>query len=197
MPFAETGPVKLYYESRGRGPVVLLVIGLGMTLGGWRRTAPVLARSFRVLSFDNRGIGRSDGSALPYSVAAMADDAIAVLDAAGEQRAHVYGISLGGMVAQELALLGPGGYLVNTSRGPIVDEAALIAALRGGVIAGAGLDVFAVEPLPASHPLRSLPNTVITPHIGYVTSQGYLVFYRDVVENIGAWLDGSPVRIIS
>ena len=107
MPFAETGPVKLYYESRGRGPAVLLVMGLGMTLSGWWRTVPVLARSFRVLSFDNRGIGRSDGSALPYSVAAMADDAIAVLDAAGEQRAHVYGISLGGMVAQELALRHP------------------------------------------------------------------------------------------
>src|ERR1035437_6873774 len=107
MPFAEPGPVKRYYESRGRGPAVLLVMGLGMTLSGWWRTVPVLARSFRVLSFDNRGIGRSDGSALPYSVAAMADDAIAVLDAAGEQRAHVYGISLGGMVAQELALRHP------------------------------------------------------------------------------------------
>jgi 3-oxoadipate enol-lactonase len=107
MPFVETGPVKLYYESRGRGPAVLLVMGLGMTLSGWWRTVPVLARSFRVLTFDNRGIGRSDSAALPYSVAAMADDAIAVLDAAGEQRAHVYGISLGGMVAQELALRHP------------------------------------------------------------------------------------------
>lgn len=82
-------------------------MGLGMTLGGWWRTAPVLARSFRVLTFDNRGIGRSDRSALPYSVVQMADDAITVLDAAGEQRAHVYGISLGGMVAQELALRHP------------------------------------------------------------------------------------------
>jgi 3-oxoadipate enol-lactonase len=107
MPFAETGPVKLYYESHGRGPAVLLVMGLGMTLGGWWRTVPVLARAFRVLTFDNRGIGRSDSPALPYSVAQMADDAIAVLDAAGEQRAHVYGISLGGMVAQELALRHP------------------------------------------------------------------------------------------
>ena len=99
--------------------------------------------------------------------------------------------------AAELALLGPGGYLVNTSRGPIVDEAALISALRGNVIAGAGLDVFAVEPLPGDHPLRSLPNTVITPHIGYVTAQGYEVFYRDIVADIAAWLDGSPVRVIS
>ena len=99
--------------------------------------------------------------------------------------------------AAELALLGPDGYLVNTSRGPVVDEAALISALRGNVIAGAGLDVFAVEPLPAGHPLRSLPNTVITPHIGYVTAQGYEVFYADIVADIAAWLDGSPVRVIS
>jgi phosphoglycerate dehydrogenase-like enzyme len=99
--------------------------------------------------------------------------------------------------ADELALLGPNGYLVNTSRGPIVDEAALVSALRGNVIAGAGLDVFAVEPLPAGHPLRSLPNTVITPHIGYVTTQAYQVFYRDIVADIAAWLDGSPVRVLS
>ena len=99
--------------------------------------------------------------------------------------------------ADELALLGPSGYLVNTSRGPIVDEAALVSALRGNVIAGAGLDVFAVEPLPAGHPLRSLPNTVITPHIGYVTAQAYQVFYRDIVADIAAWLDGSPVRVLS
>ena len=98
--------------------------------------------------------------------------------------------------APELALLGPAGYLVNTSRGPVVDEAALIAALRGSVIAGAALDVFATEPLPADHPLRSLPNTVITPHIGYVTAQSYEVFYRDIVEDIAAWLDGLPVRVL-
>jgi phosphoglycerate dehydrogenase-like enzyme len=101
------------------------------------------------------------------------------------------------VAAGELELLGPQGYLVNTSRGPIVDEAALIDALRGNVIAGAGLDVFAVEPLPAGHPLRSMPNTVITPHIGYVTAPGYEIFYRDIVEDIAAWLDGSPIRIVS
>jgi 3-oxoadipate enol-lactonase len=82
-------------------------MGLGMTLGAWWRTVPVLTRSFRVLTFDNRGIGRSDGSPLPYTVAAMAGDAVAVLDAAGEERAHVYGISLGGMIAQEVVLRHP------------------------------------------------------------------------------------------
>jgi len=99
--------------------------------------------------------------------------------------------------AAELALLGPDGYLVNTSRGPIVDEQALISALRGGVIAGAALDVFDTEPLPAGHPLRALPNTVLTPHIGYVTRRTYEVFYTGIVEDVVAWLDGSPVRVIA
>ena len=99
--------------------------------------------------------------------------------------------------AAELALLGPGGYLVNTSRGPIVDEAALLAALQGGMIAGAALDVFGTEPLPAGHPLRSAPRTVLTPHLGYVTDRGYEVFFADTVEDIVAWLDGVPVRVLS
>jgi 3-oxoadipate enol-lactonase len=107
MPVADHGPVRLYYESRGRGPAVLLVMGLGMTLNAWWRTVPVLAASFRVLAFDNRGIGRSEPARLPFSVGQMADDAVAVLDAAGEEAAHVYGISLGGMVAQEIALRHP------------------------------------------------------------------------------------------
>jgi pimeloyl-ACP methyl ester carboxylesterase len=83
-------------------------MGLGMGAAAWWRTVPVLAARFRVIAFDNRGIGRSAGSAWPYLVSAMADDAVAVLDAAGEPRAHVYGLSLGGMVAQEIALRHPG-----------------------------------------------------------------------------------------
>jgi phosphoglycerate dehydrogenase-like enzyme len=98
--------------------------------------------------------------------------------------------------AAELALLGPDGYLVNTSRGPIVDETALLAALHGGTIAGAGLDVFGTEPLPGGHPLRSAPRTVLTPHLGYVTDRGYEVFFADTVEDIVAWLDGVPVRVL-
>ena len=97
----------------------------------------------------------------------------------------------------ELELLGPGGYLVNTSRGPIVEEAALIRALRENTIAGAGLDVFDIEPLPAGHPLRTLPNTVLTPHIGYGTREMYEIFYRDTVENINAWADGHPIRVMT
>ena len=107
MPVARNGSVELYWESTGHGPPVLLIAGQGMTMDGWWSTIPVLARSFRVIAFDNRDTGRSSHTALPYSVLQMAEDAVAVLDAAGEQRAHVYGLSLGGMVAQELALHHP------------------------------------------------------------------------------------------
>lgn len=98
--------------------------------------------------------------------------------------------------ASELARLGSDAYLVNTSRGPIVDEAALVDALRSGTIAGAALDVFDEEPLPAGHPLIGLENVVLTPHIGYVTEEAYAVFYGEAVENILGFLDGSPVRVI-
>jgi len=99
--------------------------------------------------------------------------------------------------ARELDLIGPQGYLVNTSRGPIVDEAALVEALRTGRIAGAGLDVFDVEPLPADHPLRTVPRAVLTPHLGYVALDAYRVFYADAVEDITAWLAGQPVRVLT
>jgi phosphoglycerate dehydrogenase-like enzyme len=96
----------------------------------------------------------------------------------------------------ELALMKPSAFLINTSRGPIVDEAALVDALRDGTIAGAGLDVFEEEPLPRHHPLRELRRAVLTPHIGYVTEKTYEVFYRDAVEDVAAWLNGAPIRVI-
>jgi phosphoglycerate dehydrogenase-like enzyme len=99
--------------------------------------------------------------------------------------------------AAELAAMKPTAVLVNTSRGPIVDEAALIDALRRGTIAGAALDVFDQEPLPADHPLRSMPNTVLTPHVGYVTRPTYEIFYRDIVEDIRAWRAGAPIRLVT
>lgn len=97
---------------------------------------------------------------------------------------------------QELNRMKPTAYVINTSRGPIVDEAALIAALRDGTIAGAGLDVFDEEPLPLDHPLRRTENTIITPHIGYVTEETYKVFFAETVENIQAFLKGAPVRVL-
>jgi len=100
-----------------------------------------------------------------------------------------------GLVGErELALMKPSAVLINTSRGPIVDETALIRAVDEERIAGAGIDVYAVEPLPADHPYRSLKHTLLTPHIGYVSSDGYGIMYGDAVEDIKAFLQGAPVR---
>ncbi len=99
--------------------------------------------------------------------------------------------------APEFALMKHTAILVNTSRGPIVDETALLDALRDDQIAGAGLDVFDREPLPADHPLRSEPRAVLTPHLGYVTKATYDLFYRGVVEDVAAFLAGEPIRVIT
>jgi phosphoglycerate dehydrogenase-like enzyme len=99
--------------------------------------------------------------------------------------------------ARELGLMKRTAYLINTSRGPIVDEPALIAALREGKIAGAGLDVFDVEPLPLDHPFRKMNNVVITPHLGYVSEQNYRRYFAETVEDIRAFLDGKPARVLS
>ena len=104
---AATDGAELYYECAGTGEPVLLIMGLGMASTGWWRTVPVLAERFRVITFDNRGSGRSDAPRGPYTLAQLADDAAAVLDAAQEESAHVYGLSLGGMIAQKLALARP------------------------------------------------------------------------------------------
>jgi phosphoglycerate dehydrogenase-like enzyme len=91
----------------------------------------------------------------------------------------------------------PTALLVNTSRGPLVDEPALLSGLEAGRIGGAALDVYAVEPLPLDHPLRRAPRTLLTPHLGYVTEDNYRVFYEQTVEAIAAFLAGAPVRVIA
>ncbi|MGY1805048.1 D-2-hydroxyacid dehydrogenase family protein [Blastococcus sp. SYSU D00922] len=99
--------------------------------------------------------------------------------------------------AEDLGRMKPTAILVNTSRGPIVDQQALLDALHGKKIGGAGLDVFDQEPLPRDHPLRTAPRTVLTPHLGYVTRDTYEVFYREAVEDVAAWLAGNPVRVLT
>ena len=96
----------------------------------------------------------------------------------------------------ELAKLKPTAYLVNTSRGPIVNEVALMDVLEHGRIRGAGLDVFDVEPLPFDHPMRNLSNAILTPHVGYVTEETYRIFFAEMVENIVAYMDGAPIRVL-
>lgn len=98
--------------------------------------------------------------------------------------------------ARELGLMKPTAYLVNTSRGPLVDETALVEALASGSLGGAGLDVYDEEPLPSGHPLLTAPRTVLSPHVGYVTTGSYAVFYGDAVEDVVAWQAGGPVRVI-
>jgi len=103
-----------------------------------------------------------------------------------------------GLVGEaELAGMKPTGYLINTSRGPIIDEAALLGALTSNAIAGAGLDVFEVEPLPKDHPLRKLENVVLTGHTGFVVRELHELVYGQAVEDIGAWISGAPLRVLN
>src|ERR1700722_2420556 len=99
--------------------------------------------------------------------------------------------------AGDLAKMKAGAILVNVSRGPIVEEAALVQALRSGHLAGAGLDVFDREPLPADHPFRSLDNVVVTPHIGYVTEDGFRAAWQRMAEDVAAYLAGAPIRVVT
>jgi phosphoglycerate dehydrogenase-like enzyme len=100
------------------------------------------------------------------------------------------------IAARDFVLMKKSAFFVNTSRGPIADETALCEALHAGEIAGAGLDVYGIEPLPADAPILRAPNTVLTPHIGYVSREGYATFYPQTIEDIEAWLDGNPIRRI-
>jgi 3-oxoadipate enol-lactonase len=104
MSFLENQGAKLYWDEQGRGDPVLLIMGLGYPSALWHRTRPALAQHFRTLALDNRGVGLSDAPSGPYSISTMASDAAAVLDAAGISSAHVFGVSMGGMIAQEFAL---------------------------------------------------------------------------------------------
>ena len=98
--------------------------------------------------------------------------------------------------APELSRMKPSALLVNTSRGPIVQEQALLDALGRGAIAGAGLDVYDVEPLPETHPFRRAPNVVLTPHLGYATADNFRDFYADMLEDVEAWMKGAPIRVL-
>src|SRR3954469_5641040 len=184
--------------------------------GGWQETVGTAlhGQTLSILGLGRLGsrmaaIGRAFGMAvLAWSqnlTAERAEAAGATLVAKDElfARADVLTIHLvlgdrsrGLVGAAELQRMKPSAVLINTSRGPIVDEAALIAALERLDIRGAGLDVYDREPLPADHPLRRLGNVVLTPHLGYVTEDTYRMFYADTVEAIAAWRAGTPVRLL-
>jgi 3-oxoadipate enol-lactonase len=107
MPFVENQGARIYWDEQGQGAPVLMIMGLAYTSHMWYRVRPVLAAQYRTIALDNRGVGKSDLPPGPYSIALMASDAAALLDAAGIERAHIFGVSMGGMVAQEFALQYP------------------------------------------------------------------------------------------
>ena len=180
--------------------------------GGWQRTvgADLARRTLGVIGYGRLGsrvaeVGRVFGmEIIAWSQNLReAEGATVVTKEELLARADIITIHLrlsdrtrGLIGAAELAQMKPTALLVNTSRGPIVDENALLGALHGGRIGGAALDVYDTEPLPAEHPLRSAPRTVLTPHIGYVTQATYDVFYRDAAEDVRAFIAGEPVRVI-
>lgn len=167
----------------GLGKLGSLVAGygraFGMTVVGWSR---------------NNTPERS--AALGISFAATLDDLLGRSDVVTLHLTLTSGTT-GIIGARALGLMKPGALLVNTSRGPLVDEVALVDALATGRIGGAALDVFDREPLPADHPFRTLPNVVATPHLGYVTEETYRIYYGDAVEDIAAWLAGAPIRVLN
>ena len=189
----------------------------GMRAGGWQTTVglDLAGRSLGILGLGRLGsIVARYGTAFGMRLVAWSENLTAeraaecgaelvakdeLLASADVVTIHLVlsGRTRGLIGARELGLMKPTACLVNTSRGPIVDEAALIEAVQTGRIAGAALDVYDREPLPADHPLRSAPNTVLTPHLGYVTEETYRIFYEQTVEGVVAWLAGEPVRVIS
>jgi phosphoglycerate dehydrogenase-like enzyme len=180
--------------------------------GGWQRSigSDLAGRTLGLLGLGNIGsqvatIGRAFGmDTIAWSQNLTAERASAVstelvtktelFERSDFLSVHLIlsGRTKGLIGAQELSVMKPTAYLVNTSRGPIVDEQALVAALRSRRIAGAAVDVYDVEPLPAGHPFRTLPNVLATPHIGYVSRGLYGTFYGDTVKNIRAWIAARP-----
>ncbi|WP_431282344.1 NAD(P)-dependent oxidoreductase [Humitalea sp. 24SJ18S-53] len=178
--------------GRGLTGRVLGVLGLG-DLGG--RVARVgAALGMEVIAWSPR---LTDAAAAEAGARRVTREAL--FAEADVLTIHVrYSPALRGMIgAAEIAAMKPGAILINTARGPIVDEAALVAALRSGALGGAGLDVFDQEPLPPGHPLTLLPNTLLTSHIGGRTRENFLARYQGSFEAVRAWLAGQPVRVLS
>lgn len=183
----QTGvPVGTVLEGRTLGVIGLGRIGTRMARYGQALGMQVLAWS-QNLTQDK---AQATGARLVDKATLLAEsDAVSLHLVLSERTEGVLG-------AADLARMKPGAILVNTSRGPLVDEQALLERLRTGNLV-AGLDVYEEEPLPADHPLRSLPNVVLTPHLGYCTHEVYAQFHRESIENALAFLDGKPMRVLN
>jgi phosphoglycerate dehydrogenase-like enzyme len=179
--------------GRSLNGATLGIVGVGMI-------GAKVARVARAFDMRVQGYGRSLTAARCAELdIEWAPQLHALLSAADVVTLHVtLNDSTRGLIgARELACMKPDAILVNTSRGPVVDEAALIDALRGGRLAGAALDVFDCEPLPPAHPLRAMHNVLGTPHIGYVTRENYAVAFGDAVEDVAAFVAGRPLRVLA
>ncbi len=162
----------------------------GMRRGAWQTTVGISLHG-KVLGI--LGLGKLGSQVAVFGKAFMMD-----VIAWSENLTIEHADSTRGLVGpDELAAMKSSAYLINTSRGPIVEERALIAALETGKIAGAALDVYDQEPLPADHALRRLENVVLTPHLGYVTDENYRAFYGEAAENVRAFLAGNPIRVLN
>lgn len=180
--------------------------GVGVSLHGKVLGIVGLGKLGTIVARVGHAFGMQTIAWSPNLTAERAADAGAVAVSKDElfERADVVSIHLrsapstkGIVDAEAIGRMKSTAILVNTSRGPVLDQDALTEALAGRAIGGAGLDVFCSEPLPASHPLTDLDNVVLTPHIGYVTDDNYRVFFADVVEDVRAFLDGAPVRLLN
>jgi phosphoglycerate dehydrogenase-like enzyme len=173
-------------EMKGR---VLGLIGLGRLGGAMARYGAALGMEVIAWSQNLTEARAAEAGAARVEKAALLEraDVVSLHLVLSDRSRGIIG-------AADLARMKPGAILVNTSRGPLVDEAALLAAVQAGRIVAA-LDVYDAEPLPPGHPLRTAPNTVLAPHLGYVTQENMAEFYRDCIANILAWMDGAPIRL--
>jgi pimeloyl-ACP methyl ester carboxylesterase len=180
--FTQNQGAKIYWDEQGQGPPVLLIMGLGWTSVMWYRTRPVLAARYRTVAFDNRGVGRSDVPPGPYSIALMASDAAAVLDAAGIQRAHIFGVSMGGMIAQEFVLQYPervdalilGCTAAGGPRAVQADSEVLLALFRRGLTPDEYAQITNPFIYHASTPHERIEEDMVLRKKWYPTEVGYL-----------------------
>jgi len=146
LPQARVGEIKMYYEVYGEGEPLLLIMGLGSDLTGWIFQTPELSQKYRVVAFDNRGAGRTDAPDVPYTIRMMADDTVGLMDVLGIDKAHVLGISMGGYIAQEMAIKYPRRarslILVTTSAGPYLLETHIVTAWVEAALKGVSQKTF-------------------------------------------------------
>ncbi len=189
MPFVENQGAKIYWDEEGSGEPLLLIMGLSYPSYMWHRTRPVLAKRFRTIALDNRGVGQSDVPPGPYSIALMASDAAAVLDAAHVQSAHVFGVSMGGMIAQEFALQDPDRVLslilgCTASGGPHAvqpEPAALQTLMRQGMNPEQAKEAIIPFIYDAATPRERIDEDMAIRMKWYPTPQGYMGQLRGIM----------------